>query len=299
MILVLLLIALANSQYTPGYQYLELYDKVQDSWVYARLHYPSDAPKNTTFPLIVFSPGWVQSSTFYDYLWTEWVPMGYAVAMMSTYDFDPNSDPVSKAYDQMFILSYLQNASQHDSTSPIYGLLNSVSAAMGHSEGGWSSLFAGDPSWTNYSYPGRFSATLTLSACWGDDDDANNAVAHQTTPIFFITATHDCYCDDSTSLTFFNVSASTCKYVADIIDGEHCDFAWDGLGNIPCRLVGAGAGCAFDWIIDPFTQQTIVKSYATPWINWILKGDNSAQQKLNKQLNADKQNSVSYNDHTC
>jgi len=289
-----------NCQYNPdGYQYLELYDNIQQSWVYARLHYPSNATSGQQFPLIVFSPGWVQASTYYNYIWEQLVPMGYVIAMMATYDFDPNSDPWEKCYDQTFMLSYLQNASKKDRTSPIYGMLNSVSAAMGHSEGGWASLFSGDPSVTNYSYPGRFNASLTLSACWGDIDDAIRALQHQTTPIFLMTATSDCFCDDTVSLTLYNYSYSKCKYVADIVDGGHCDFGWDGFGNLACKLAGDAQGCVFDWIINPWTQQAIVKSYVTPWVNWILKQDKKSRTILDKTLASDHQNDVSFSYNQC
>jgi len=293
-----LFVAVVNSQYTPGYQYYELYDDVQQSWVYSRLHYPQNA-QGAKFPLIVFSPGWVQASTYYNYLWEVWVPQGYVVCMMATYDFDPDSDPISKAYDQAFMLSYLQNASKHDPSSPVYGILNSESAAMGHSEGGWSSLFVGDPWTTNFQYPGRFNATLTLSACWGDLDDAIATLQNQTTPIFLMTGTSDCFCDDTVSLTLYNYSNSKCKYVADIVDGGHCDFGWDGFGNLACKAVADAQGCLFDWIIGPFSQQDIVKSYAIPWTNWILKGEKHGKKVLDNQLEKDQKNDVSFSYSEC
>jgi len=294
-----LFIASARLQYSMGYHYYELYDPVQQSWVYSRVHYPQNATAGTKFPLIVFSPGWFQASTFYNYLTYEFVPLGYVMCVMATYDYDPNSSPYEKVFDQTFMLSFLQNASKHDRSSPIYGLLNDVSAAMGHSEGGWSSLFAGDPSFTNYAYPGRFNAILTLSACWGDIDDALAAVQNFSFPIFLLTGTSDCFCGDDTSLYLYNETTSRCRYVADIIDGGHCDFGWDGFGNLACKLAGDVQGCIFDWIINPFTQQAIVKSYAIPWANWILKKDQKSRSILDKTLKIDKQNGVSYSASSC
>lgn len=132
------------------------------------VYFPSNAPSGAQYPLLVFSPGFTESHTFYEYLWTGLVPNGYVVAVMSTFDYDPISLPLWKARDQSFIngiwldqsiqtngsdricfashrLGYLKNQSSSNSSSPIYNLLSGKSAAGGHSEGGAASFISGAP----------------------------------------------------------------------------------------------------------------------------------------------------------
>jgi len=273
-----------------GYEYLEVYDTSRQTWVYGRLHYPnSTILKGEKIPLVVLSPGWVQSSKWYDYIWENLVPQGYVVVVMATWDLNPSSFPIYKTYEQLFMLSHLQNESKSNSKSPIYGMLNSMAVAMGHSEGGQASYFAGSVKMTGHQYPGKFNTTIVLSGCWvGGQDDAIAAVQNQTIPIFFITGTSDCMCPPGEyDLLFYKESTSTCKYVANIVDAGHCDFGWDGLDNLPCKLVCDLLGCVFDWIIFPSTQQSIVNSYILPWVDWITKNKPGSHDKLNAVLKSD------------
>jgi hypothetical protein len=64
---------------------------------------------------------------------------------------------------------------------------------------------------------------------------------------FSTLGTSDCLCPpDEWDVALYKIAASSCKYVANIVDGGHCGFSWDGAGNIPCKLVVDGLGV---WIL--------------------------------------------------
>jgi len=269
---------------------VELTDPYQSSThvVKAIIHYPQTPDPQLNFPLIVFSPGFVQSDTFYDYLWQELVPLGYVVAVVGSYDYDPLSEPTWKARDQSFLSDYLRNESVSNPQSPVYHLINSSStAAMGHSEGGVASLISGDSSLLVYPYHNNWTAIGVLSGCFPPFVDVYTAAAkYDKLPILWITGTRDCICHPSYNYALYSVSPSTCKYYINLVNASHCRFdnSSSVIENDLCWDAEVLNGCAFDQMLPLGVQEQRVLEYAVPWFQWHLKGFVSQKVLIDQQL---------------
>lgn len=205
--------------------------------------------------------------------------------------------------------------------------------------------------------PYKFDAIIVQSGCFPFIIEGysylQRALGNQTTPIFFITGscdrdywyfvlfefvsffcewifmwirfswlgTSDCLCPpDRWDAALYQVSPSTCKYLANIVDGGHCGFAWDGEGNIPCKVlvdsIGMNwnvmwieiwlcrssrfvfgwlvltSGCFLDTIIPVPQQQKQTVRYMLPFLDFQLKGLKQGQATLNIFLAADKKSNL-------
>lgn len=113
-----------------------------------------------------------------------------------------------------------------------------------------------------------------------------------------LVGTHDCLCPPKDwDSKLYHVSTSSCKYIANIVNGGHCEFCWDGLGNLDCKAlvdsVGIiiflsafiisykkkyyqdnvhSLGCIFKDVIGYQQQQTQTMRYLVPYLDWQLKG---------------------------
>lgn len=55
--------------------------------------------------------------------------------------------------------------------------------------------------------------------------------------------THDCLCPPKDwDSKLYHISTSSCKYIANIVNGGHCEFCWDGLGNLDCKALVDSVG---------------------------------------------------------
>jgi len=277
--------------YKIGSYSISVTDPKQDKTVSGIVHYPILTGPKETFPLLVFSPGFIFRDTFYDYLWQALVPLGYVMVVGGTYDYDPFSEPLGKAKDQAFFLDYLTSQSQTNKNSPVYSLIGNTSAVMGHSEGGLASLIAADPKLLNNTYINNFTTIVDLSGCFPPDYDyPTYGVKHEKIPILFLTGDKDCICTDKTSFYFYSESISPCKYYVDITDGSHCFFANPGpVDAVLCFDLEVLDGCGFVTKLPKDTQLQLVAQMVVPWLQWHLKGITSNKGVIDSLLQTDKQ----------
>jgi len=265
---------------------LSVVDPLQDKTVDALVYYPVTNGSVGKFPLLVFSPGFIFRYTFYDYLWSTLVPLGYVMAVAGTYGYNPISYPLWKARDEAFLLDYLRNQSVTNRQSPLYGLIGGQSAVMGHSEGGMASLIAADRELLNDEYSCNFSAIVDLSGCFPDfEEEPAIGVKHEKIPILFLTGDKDCICPPSKSLNFYGESVSPCKTFINLVDGGHCYFANPGpVDDVLCYDLEILSGCGFVSKLPKDTQLQRILDVTVPWLQWQLKGMTSARKAFEAVL---------------
>jgi len=281
--------------YEIGKFYIEERDhnQIDDHSVKGAIFYPSNHKEGETFPVIVFSPGFIFSDSFYDYILNLFVPKGYILIIEGSYDYDPISLPLWKAKDMAFLLDFVVNASRFDVESPIYKIVGTKFLSMGHSEGGSAAIVATCRACVGKAYRSSFISTIVLSGCFVElQDDVIQAIDSLTTPIFWITGTSDCICLPSYQLDEYNNVTAKCKYFANVNNASHCMFATpDTIDLFLCTELEFIYGCG-DRRLDRITQQALTLKYAFPFAEYSIKGDTAAKTHLDLVLSQDKQNNV-------
>ena len=284
------------------------------------IHYPistikpsnsTSTRKETTFPSIIFSHGWTCKNTFYDYIWQNLVPQGYIVVM-------PNDDTtiiideflVNYAAGQLATLDWLIDVANNndDEDNPLYGLINPYSAACsGHSMGGGACLLSMsdrnsndysysysydyDYNFFNYSYEfkHRFSSGFLLSGCnW--NPSSRIAAYNISQPIFFLTGNGDCMCEPFlyADRYYSHVPDTTCKYLANINNGTHCNFEEAGIYTAECDALQLELCIQNNYTIvksiKNSQQWDITNRYMIDFFNASLIY-NSTNQKLYQNIN--------------
>jgi len=296
LLLIFLLVTLCLGDYEIGKYYIEERDHTQtdDHAVKGGIYYPSNPKEGEKFPVIVFSPGFIFSDSFYDYILNFFVPKGYIVVIEGSYDYDPISLPLWKAKDMAFLLDFIVNASRFDVESPVYGIVGTKYISMGHSEGGSAAIVATCRSCVGKAYRSTFAATVVLSGCFVElQDDVQIAIRTLNTPIFWITGTEDCICPPYYQIAEYdNVTLSKCKYFANVTNATHCMFATaDTIDLFLCTELEAIYGCG-NRRLSRLTQQALTLKYSFPFIEYVIKGDNAAKQNLDQFLVQDEQEGV-------
>jgi len=294
-LLISLLVYLCLGDYEIGKYYIEERDHSQtdDHAVKGAIFYPSNHKEGEKFPVIVFSPGFIFSDSFYDYLLNVFVPKGYIMIIEGSYDYDPISLPLWKAKDMAFLLDFVVNASRFDVESPIYQIVGTEYLSMGHSEGGSAAIVATCRSCIGKAYRSTFAATIVLSGCFVElQDDVHTAIKLLTTPIFWITGTSDCICLPAYQLEEFSNVTSKCKYFANMNNGTHCMFATaDTIDLFLCTELENIYGCG-NRRLPRNTQQALTLKYSVPFVDYVLKGDTAAKATLDKVLDEDEKGGI-------
>jgi len=191
-------------------------------------------------------------------------------------DYDPFSTPSIEAIDQEFLVNAAREQS-FNSSSPLYGLINNQTGAMGHSMGGGSTVITGGT--------GLVQSLMTLSAEY--DDAVGLAAKNTTIPSLVMTGSDDCICPAPTNaIPIFKDLNSPCKYYVNIMNATHCHF--DEVNQLPdsfCELVEKP--CLDGHQLPRETQWAFVQRYVLSWFDFTLKGDLSAQAKLNSMISSD------------
>jgi len=295
LLITILFAYLCLGDYEIGKFYIEERDhqQVDDHAVKGAIFYPSNPKEGEKFPVIVFSPGFMFSDSFYDYLLNLFVSKGYIMIIEGSYDYDPISLPLWKAKDMAFLLDFVVNASRFDTESPIYQIVGTQFLSMGHSEGGSAAIVATCRSCVGKAYRSTFAATIVLSGCFVElQDDVHQAIQSLTTPIFWITGTSDCICIPSYQLAEYSNVTSKCKYFANINNASHCMFATpDTIDLFLCTELEDIYGCA-NRRLDRVTQQELTLKYAFSFVEYTIKGDAASKTVLDQNLAADQQKNV-------
>jgi len=253
--------------------------------------YPLNAT-NVKFPLLVMSPGFIGSESFYSFLWKYLVPLGYIMAIEASYDYDPYSDPLWKAREQAYLLDYVREQGNNPK-SPLYNIVGDTATAMGHSEGGVASFIAADATALGGKYNYSFTSLMILSGCFTALDDYTESIKRDTIPVFILTGTNDCICLPSKQQVYFTESPSSCKYFASIVNATHCRFAHPSTVETDlCVSMEFVNGCAFETHLSFDQQLGLINKYALPWLDFTLKGDADAKKKFELYLKDDSSSSI-------
>lgn len=235
----------------------------------AEIFYPAESEGdntpwlNGTFPLVVVGHGFLMDYEAYENIWEALVPEGYVFALCTneTGAF-PNHN--NFGLDLRFIASSLQAANALPE-SDFYQRLNGLSACMGHSMGGGSSVLA--------------SAGNDVFACYAGLAPANTnpsaiaAAANATLPALVISGDADAITPPNDHhVPIYNGFASSCKYFLNILEGSHCYFA--NSGSL-CDLGEFNPGD-----LDRATQQSITQTALLFWFNtWLRNQDELGQME--------------------
>jgi len=244
----------------------------------AHIYYPSEVPTGGV-PLIVFAHCYLGAGKWYRYVADALIPAGYVMVSLDTWDYDPVSSPGIESKDQQFLVGAARDQATNNQSSPLYGLLNSKTGAMGHSMGGGATVITAGQ-------VGLVDAQMTLSGAYDKAvEDAGNKVI---IPSLIMTGSDDCICPpDTNAIPIWNSLISTpCKYYVNIMNATHCHFdEVDHTIDTACEVIETP--CLDGHQIPRETQWAFVQKYVVPWFNFALKGDSSAQSTLNNYLQTD------------
>ena len=145
----------------------------------------------------------------------------------------------------------------------------------------------------------EFNAAFTLSGCAFSINKMEDAVKNITNKyVFIMSATHDCICPPyDNSILFFNEinDTNTCKYLADITNGTHCNFMEppEEIRDLPCvteekilcpELYHNNINATYQW--------SIVSKYMTMFLNATLYRNYDNFDKIKSELSKDKSNGI-------
>jgi len=252
------------------------------------LIYLQDPPPKDPVPLIALVHCYLGAANWYDYIAEAIVPQGYVIASLDTYSYQVAANPELMSLDHQFMASAVRQEALTNASSPIYKLLNTKSAAMGHSMGGGSSLIVAQ---SGYFY---FDSLMTLSAEYVKE------VKNVKIPALIMTGTDDCICPPSTNAEpiYNEMIYSNCKDLINVTNATHCHF--DQVPQFAddfCEAVEHDCGPRDNWLPRE-TQWNIVTRYALQWFDYTLKGSTTAQKNINSMLAADSNETLSY-DTNC
>jgi len=280
----------AEHSYSVGKFQGTFVDHFRNEKVDVLIYYPNNASSGTTFPLVVFGPGFIQSNTFYDYLWQALVPLGYVFALDGTYNYNPVYEPMKSGRNLAFLRDYIRNQSISNPQFPTFGMINNKAATMGHSFGGAGCMLSADADVVGHEYSCDFDSVVTISPCRWQDDTEYSALSYGNHTAFLaISATTDCVCPPVIfSRHWYNISTSTCKVFAEIVKGAHCGFEEpnpedDGL----CRILEDFSFCPPVGYIPRLEQLSLTTSWVVPWLDLVLRGNTGAWPTLQQELQVD------------
>lgn len=183
----------------------------------------SGAPGLTSFPLVVFAPGYRQCSASYSILLEEWASAGYVVAAVNfprtnCHVVTPDeSDLVNQPADLAFVIRQLdQLSSQPD--GPLAGLVNpSKVGVAGHSDGG--DTVAAMAGTSCCQYPSLSAAIVLAGAEW--PAFAGTWFTGATPPMLLVQGTADTWNPQAASLQLYQADHGGTRYYLQLSDADH------------------------------------------------------------------------------
>jgi hypothetical protein len=232
------------------------------------IYYPSTLTGNNTpiaagqFPVLVFGHGFVISWSAYDIYWQTLVPEGFIIVFPTTESsFAPSHLNFGK---DLAYLTQAMKAEGINSSSLLYGAVDSSCAVMGHSMGGGCAFLA-------MQYDSSITAFATVAAAVTNPSSvvAANSVIK---PGLVFSGANDCVAPSADhQLPMYDSLSSVCKSYISITGGDHCQFA---SYNFNCSF--GQSACSPQATINASTQQSIMFSHLLPWLNFYLKNNCTA-----------------------
>lgn len=246
------------------------------------IYYPADVEGSNVpvtlavqdrFPVLVFGHGFTMTWSAYENIWTGLAPQGFILAFPKT---EGSLFPSHSAFaaDLAFVAAQLQVLGQ-SSTSLFYQRIDSMSCVMGHSMGGGAAFLAAQQS-------PSIKAIATLAAA-ETSPSAINAAASLSIPSLLLAGGNDCVTPPSGhQIPMYNSLQSDCKTYISINGGSHCQMA---EYNFYCAF--GEATCSPSPAISRAQQHLVINRYLTPWLQSILKGDETAGEVFDSTLRVD------------
>jgi predicted dienelactone hydrolase len=264
------------SQSSIGHTTLNIVDSSRSRTIITEVYYPSETVGDDvavaigSYPVLVFGHGFAMTWQAYDNFINQLVPQGYIICFPITeMSLSPNHQDFG--LDLKFVATEMQ-ALNLNNNSIFYNAIAPKTALMGHSMGGGASFLAAENN-TNIQAVVNFAAAET-------NPSAIAAAINVTVPTLLFSGSDDCVTpqDQNQNLMFSN-AASVCKTLISINEGIHCYFA---NNNFNCEF-GEGF-CNSSINIDRETQQSITFSFLIPWLNYILKDNETDGETFTNAL---------------
>lgn len=271
-----------SGQYETGHTCMELRDSARGKKrVKFEVYYPVPAPavneapaeiNGGKFPVICFAHGYQHPGDQYGNLVGILVPAGYIVLNLTTFE---GPFPSHRGYaDEVRFLAAAVSGLANDTTSPLYGIADTLCILMGHSMGGGAIFHAAADN-------ADVDAVVALTP-YDIRPSAIEAASRVTVPTLIFSGTSDCITPpEKNHMPMYEVSAAEDKTYISIINGSHC-----GMGDSrKCFTAERIAGCRGG--MNTEEQTTILARYMIPWLNFFLKGERGDGLIFNSTLATD------------
>ena len=246
------------------------------------IYYPADVAGSNVpvtlavqdrFPVLVFGHGFTMTWSAYENIWTALAPQGFILAFPKT---EGSLLPSHSAFatDLAFVAVQMQALGQ-SSASLFYQRIDSMNCVMGHSMGGGAAFLAAQQS-------ASIKAIATLAAA-ETSPSAINAAASLSIPALLLAGGNDCVTPPPDhQIPMYNALQSACKTYISITGGSHCQMA---EYNFYCAF--GEATCSPSPAISRAQQHLVINRYLIPWLQSILKGDETAGEVFDSTLRVD------------
>jgi len=273
----------ASGQYKVGHASMELRDETRgnrrvsfEAWypvASAGIGETATGLNDPGFPVICFAHGYLHPGDKYGNLVEILVPAGYIMLILTTFE---GLLPSHRGYaDEVRFLASSVAGLGNDPGSPLYGIAGTVCCLMGHSMGGGAMFHAAADN-------DDVDAVIALTP-YQIRPSAIEAASRVRVPTLIFSGTSDCVTSPAKNhLPMYENSGAKVKTYISIINGSHC-----GMGDSrKCFTAERLAGCRDG--LNTEEQTAILARYMIPWLNSILKGDESGGCLFNQTLAADK-----------
>lgn len=228
----------------------------------------SSLPATGSFPSVVFAHGFSMTYTAYQHIWEYYVPKGFILLLVDMENgFTP--DHSSFGADILFVGKTFKEKSAQDASFLLYQSHSGKTAFAGHSMGGGCAVLAA-------SYEPSFPDALIGLAPAETNPSAISAAPSVIAPSCIFSGSFDAVTPPNTNhLPMYNELSSSCKIFVSITGGAHCYFA---NANAACDFGETVSGT--NPTISRSQQQTITNSVFYPFLQVLLKEDNTQQNLL-------------------
>lgn len=229
-------------------------------------------------PVICFGHGYLISGKWYSHIYELLVPEGYIVIIPASEDgMFPSHKKLAE--DMVFAVSAVEKLDL-DSSSPLYGRVDTIKCLMGHSMGGGSMILAA-------TMARNIDAIIAL-APFDTRPSAIKAASSVRMPALIFSGSNDCITPSARHhLPIYNSLSGSDKTYILIKGGTHCQM---GVSHPQCDKGEKIAGCKEG--ISPEEQLRILSRYIIPWLRFFLHGDECSGEDFDSEIEND--NAVEY-----
>lgn len=235
-------------------------------------------PTRKKLPVICFGHGYLISGKWYSHIYELLVPEGYIVIFPASEDgMFPSHKKLAE--DMVFAINTVEKLG-FDSSSPLYGRVDTIRCLMGHSMGGGSMMLAARMA-------SDIDAIIALSP-FDTRPSAIKAASSVRVPALIFSGSNDCITpSDKHHLPIYNSLSGPDKTYILIKGGTHCQM---GVSHPKCDVGEKLAGCREG--ISQDEQLKILSRYIILWLRFFLQGDECSGEEFDSWI--EKDNAVEY-----